>query len=272
VAERLSLIGGSGALVPEVIASARRRGFAVQLLTIPERRAPAGVAVQRFGFDDPLAGLAAIRAFGATLVTMAGGVTLSDRGRETLLAAMGDGGTAAGDTMVSGLAGAIERHTGARVVGVHQLMPELVAQKGHIAGRRPTSELTAIGANAVKIARQAGALDAGQAVVVAGRRVVAIEDVAGTDALLSRVRSHVRRGLAGDGRSPLVLAKAAKPDQPLTVDLPAIGPRTIAGAARAGIALVAVEAGATLVLERQKVEAAAEKAGIAVVGFIPGDD
>ena len=52
----------------------------------------------------------------------------------------------------------------------------------------------------------------GQAIVVSGRRVIAVEDIAGTDALLRRVRLYRRRGLVADGQSPLVFAKAAKPE------------------------------------------------------------
>lgn len=105
---------------------------------------------------------------------------------------------------------------------------------------------------AADLARSAGRLDLGQAAVVSGRRTIALEDIAGTDALLKRVTTYRRLGLAADGMSPMVLAKVAKPDQPMFVDLPAIGPKTVANARRAGIAIIAVQAGATLMIERQK--------------------
>ena len=117
---------------------------------------------------------------------------------------------------------------------------------GHIAGpavRRRRSSRSALCADA---AREIGRLDLGQAVVATGRRLIAAEDIGGTDALLGRVRDLRAAGLTGDGSGPLVLAKAAKPGQPDFVDLPAIGPDTVANAAAAGIGIIAVEAGRTI--------------------------
>jgi UDP-2,3-diacylglucosamine hydrolase len=117
-------------------------------------------------------------------------------------------------------------------------------------------------------ARQVGAMDLGQAAVVAGARVVAVEDVAGNDDLLARVARYRAAGLIGDGTEvPVVLAKASKPQQPLFVDLPAIGPETVTGAADAGISVIAVEAGRTLLLERGRLVEAANRHGIAIVGL-----
>src|SRR5690606_5825149 len=112
-----------------------------------------------------------------------------------------------------------------------------------------------------------GFLDLGQAVVVAGQRAIATEDIAGTDALLARVKRFRRLGLSADGNSPLVLAKCVKPEQPRYVDLPAIGPVTIVKARRAGIGTIAVEAGATLLIQRQRLAAAADAMGITVLGL-----
>jgi DUF1009 family protein len=104
-------------------------------------------------------------------------------------------------------------------------------------------------------------------VVVAGARVVAAEDVGGTDELLQRVAEHRRRGRIGDGAGPLVLAKAAKPKQPLSIDLPAIGPDTVARAAEAGIGVIVVEPGRALLLDRAAMAAAAERHGITIIGL-----
>jgi DUF1009 family protein len=268
VTGRLSLIAGSGALVPEVIATAYHRGYELQVLSLVRRRVPTGVAFVRIGLNDFESALREARQFGAPLIAMAGSVSLSDAGREQLLALAG-GGESVGDTAISALSNLIEEGTGARLVGVHEIAPQLLAPDGLIAGPPPSSELTATGAFALDLARRAGRLDIGQAVVVAGRRAVALEDVAGTDALLRRVASYRRHRIAGDGRSPLVLAKAAKPDQPRAIDLPAIGPKTVVNARRAGIALIAVEAGATLLIERAGLVRAAHGARIPVVGITP---
>jgi DUF1009 family protein len=97
---------------------------------------------------------------------------------------------------------------------------------------------------------------------------VAAEDVAGTDDLLARTARYRAAGLIGDAaETPLVLAKACKPQQPLFVDLPAIGPETIRGASNAGMSLIALEAGRTLLLERRRLVDAANAAGIAIIGL-----
>ncbi|HET8725945.1 MAG TPA: UDP-2,3-diacylglucosamine diphosphatase LpxI, partial [Alphaproteobacteria bacterium] len=109
----------------------------------------------------------------------------------------------------------------------------------------------------------------GQAAVVSGRRVVAVEDVGGTDELLARVGRYRDAGLVGDGSSPLVLAKASKPQQPAFVDLPAIGPRTVENAATAGVRLIVIEAGRALLLERAALFAAAEAQAVGLYALAP---
>src|SRR6185503_12004112 len=114
--------------------------------------------------------------------------------------------------------------------------------------------------------RQAlGAVDAGQAVVVAQGAVLAIEGAEGTDAMLQRVAALPRRDGLPARRG--VLAKGPKPGQELRVDMPAIGPRTIEQAAAAGLAGVVVEAGAVLVLDRAEATGIAGARGCAIYGL-----
>ena len=108
--------------------------------------------------------------------------------------------------------------------------------------------------------RQAlGAVDAGQAVVVAHGEVLAIEGAEGTDAMLQRVAGLPGREASGVRRG--VLAKGPKPGQELRVDMPAIGPRTVEQAAAAGLAGIVVEDGVVLVLDRAEAVRAADAAG-----------
>jgi DUF1009 family protein len=273
--ERLAVIAGSGALVPEVLAAARRQGFEIQLLTLGRRHDLRALGPIPFSLADPQGAIDAIRAFGATSFVMAGGVSISDMARERLRSFFAGGnrapGTTIGDTGLSNLAAELADLTGARPLGVHQIAPELVAEEGLIAGPEPTASQRDAAAYGLALARSAGALDLGQAVVVAGRRAIAAEDIGGTDALLARVSRLRHRGLTADGSSPLVLAKCAKPDQPLYVDLPAIGPVTIARARRAGIGAIVVQAGAALLIGRRELAAAADRAGISVLGMVPPD-
>jgi DUF1009 family protein len=112
-----------------------------------------------------------------------------------------------------------------------------------------------------------GPFDIGQAAVVIDGHVVAVEDIEGTDGLLARVarlRTEGRiRAKAGRG----VLVKAPKNSQDLRFDLPTIGPRTVEGAAAAGIAGIAVIAGNTLAAEPQALIEAADARGLFVIGL-----
>lgn len=144
---------------------------------------------------------------------------------------------------------------GFRVTGADEILHELVAPLGRLSrcGPEPANEADiAVGLLA---ARAHGARDLGQAVIVRQGQVLGVEGEAGTDALI--------RGCAAPGG---VLVKTAKPGQERRADLPAIGPSTIAAAVAAGLRGIAVEAGATLVLDREAVIEAADRAGIFVVG------
>lgn len=275
MSERLALIAGSGALVPEVISAARNRGYELKLLTLGRRRDLRELNPVPFSLADPQAAVDAIKAFGATAFVMAGGVSISDIARERLARFFRGAGRiglpSVGDAGLSGLAGDLARLTGARPMGVHEIAPELVAPEGRLAGPEPSRVQFDTAVHALWLARKAGALDLGQAVVVAGHRAIAAEDIGGTDALLARVRRFRRLGLAADGDSPLVLAKCSKPDQPRYVDLPAIGPVTIARARQAGIVVIAVEAGATILIQKARLLAAADAAGITLLGLATPD-
>jgi len=118
--------------------------------------------------------------------------------------------------------------------------------------------------------RAAGPYDIGQAVVVAGKHMLAIEAAEGTDAMLARVadmRANGRvRAAAGSG----VLVKAPKRGQDKRFDLPSIGPQTVTEVVRAGLGGIAVVAGATIVAEPAALAAAADRANIFVVGLPAG--
>lgn len=271
---RLSLLAGSGALVPAAIAAAQAAGHKVQVLSLTPRVDLTGVKVVLADVSNPLGILWSLKVFRTTHIVMAGAIKLSDQTRMAL-ARFARGGVETpegttpegplGDAALSHLAISLERMTGAKVVGVHEVVPELLAPAALIAGPSLDDEtLRAVDA-ALREALEFGRLDQGQAIVSSGDRVVATEDAAGTDALIARAGEGRRQGGA-DGL--LILAKAAKPGQPEFVDLPAIGPDTIRNAASAGIRIVAIEAGRSLVIERPRLITAANEAGVSVVGRV----
>jgi DUF1009 family protein len=111
-----------------------------------------------------------------------------------------------------------------------------------------------------EVAHDIGRLDIGQCVVVKDRVVVAVEAVEGTD-------EAIKRGgqLAKDGA---VVVKRCKPQQDLRFDLPAVGPRTIEIMASVNASVLAVEAGRTIILDRDLTLQTAQSARIAVVGIV----
>jgi DUF1009 family protein len=151
------------------------------------------------------------------------------------------------------------------VRGAHEVVPDLLAGSGQL-GRCALSEQGRADAELGRAVRLAlGPLDAGQAVVAANGKVLAIEGVEGTDAMLRRVAEQARAHGRKTGQG--VLVKGPKPGQELRVDMPAIGPRTVEGAVAAGLAGIAVEPEAVLILDREETLRKADAAGCALVGL-----
>lgn len=148
---------------------------------------------------------------------------------------------------------------GFEVVGAHQLLPDLTATSDLSIGGPRTEADNSDAARAWDILQALSPLDVGQGCVVAGGQCLGIETLQGTDALLRFVADTpdaLRRGFKG------VYVKAAKRGQDLRIDMPAIGPNTVAAVAKAGLAGIVIEAGRVMILERNKTFQAADKAGI----------
>lgn len=169
----------------------------------------------------------------------------------------------------NGLLGAVvrtlEEEEGFRVVGADTILADLRAGAGPFGNHRPTQDDEADITRGVNVVYQIGRLDIGQAVVVRQGVVLGVEAAEGTEALLQRCGA-----LRGENRGG-VLVKLPKPGQEKRADLPTIGPNTVAGAVAAGLAGIAVAAGATLVIEPNRVTADADAAGLFIVGIKPND-
>ena len=163
------------------------------------------------------------------------------------------------DGLLSAIIGELEQE-GFRVLGIDQLLDGELADAGPLGAVHPNLQSEADIEHGLRIARALGALDIGQAVIVQQGLVLGVEAIEGTDGLLRRCAKLRREGLGG------VLVKVEKPGQERRTDRPTIGPRTVALAAEAGLAGIAVEAGATIVLDRDEVIGAANLAGLFVVG------
>jgi DUF1009 family protein len=155
---------------------------------------------------------------------------------------------------------------GIKVVGAHEVVPELAASEGTLTAAGPNrSDWRDIEAGRAA-AKAIGALDIGQAAIAVGGRAIALEGIEGTAGLLERARELRGHGrLAGGTRG--VLVKCAKPGQELRADLPSIGPQTVNAAHAAGLAGIAIEAGRSLILEGPATIARANALGLFIVGL-----
>lgn len=168
--------------------------------------------------------------------------------------------------LLVGVAAIFERE-GLRVVGVHEIAPQLLAPAGLIGARSAPSDAEADARIGAALLAALSPFDVGQGVVVANARVIAIEAAEGTDAMLARVADlRAARRLRFQGPAG-VFVKAPKRDQDLRLDMPAVGVKTIEAAKRAQLRGVALAAGQVLIADRQAFARAADEAGLFVVGF-----
>lgn len=154
---------------------------------------------------------------------------------------------------------AIFEEQGFAVMGAHELVPGLTAEEGLTVGAEPGEADLQDVSRAWDILMALSPLDVGQGCVVAGGQCLGIETVQGTDALLQFVAQtpeKLRRDFKG------VYVKAAKRGQDLRIDMPVIGPQTIAAVARAGLAGLVIEAGRVMIVERDKTLQAVEDEGL----------
>lgn len=172
------------------------------------------------------------------------------------------------DSILSTIVRFFERK-GLQVLGAHEVAPDLVAPEGRLGRHAPAKEHARDIARGSEVVRTLGRLDVGQGAVVTRGYVLCVEAAEGTDDMLARA-ARLRQW--GEGKKRGVLVKMVKPGQELRVDLPTIGPRTIELAAKAGLAGVAIEAGRVLIAEREATIAAADGAGLFLVGFAAGDE
>jgi len=172
------------------------------------------------------------------------------------------------DHLLAGIARLIEDE-GFRMVGAHEIAPDLLLPEGPLGTCVPSEQDQVDIEWGLALLAATGPFDIGQAAVVAGRHVLAIEASEGTDRMLDRVVALRKEGRIRVPAGTGVLVKAPKPQQDRRFDLPTIGPETVEAVARAGLAGLAAVAGAAIVAEPQRVAPLAEERGVFVVGIKP---
>lgn len=273
---RIAIIAGSGRL-PEAVAEAMAQTGRTPFIVLIDGEAEAKgtlaspdhvIALEQFGDLVPL-----LRRSKVTHAVLAGGVARRPKwrmvkpslGHLTFLPKAIAALTRGDDALLKTVIGHLEAN-GIKVVGAHEVAPDLLAPSGAMTNRKPIARDRRDIDAAWRAARAIGALDIGQAAVAIGGRAVALEGIEGTDGLLERVkalRNHGRLAGAAGG----VLVKCAKPGQELRADLPSIGPATVEAAHRAGLSGVAVGGDHSLVLDYAETIALAEAHGLFIFGL-----
>ena len=263
---KIGLIAGKGQFPLLLAASARDQGFEV-------------VAVAHQGETDPaLASLVhrlhwvyvgqlgkIIRIFkseGVCQAVMAGGISRgqlfkSFRPDLKALSVIRRAGAGKDDRLLRAVAAELEQE-GITIAPATLFLKDLLAPQGPLSRRRPTPEELQDIEFGREVAKEIGRLEIGQCVVVRRQVVVAVEAIEGTDETIRRAGR-----LAGPGA---VVVKMSKPNQDLRFDVPAVGRDTIQAMQEAKAAVLAVEAGKTLIFDRDEMLELADRAKIAVVG------
>ena len=170
----------------------------------------------------------------------------------------------ADDTALKAVANSIDSY-GFKLVGVHQIMQDLLAVRGVYSAQKPKQGDWQDIARGYKVAKALGELDVGQGCIVQGGYVLGVETVEGTDALIARAGQQARYQQKG------CLIKTMKPQQDQRMDMPTVGPETLKALHRAGFKGLAVEAGASLILHYDECCALANKLGLFFLGFSAED-
>jgi DUF1009 family protein len=162
------------------------------------------------------------------------------------------------DNILRTVAGFLEEE-GIPIVDPTPFLLDRLAKEGVMGRHAPTDEELADARYGLELARGIGRLDLGQTVVVKDRVGVAVEALEGTDACIRRGGELAREGFT--------VVKAVKPEQDRRFDLPAVGPDTVDALREANGRVLAMEAGATLVMDLDRMIEKADKAKIVLLGL-----
>ncbi|MBP1600141.1 MAG: hypothetical protein H6Q06_292 [Acidobacteria bacterium] len=268
--EKYGLIAGNGRFPFLVLESAREKQVDVVVAAIKEETFP---EIESLGFPVHWMGLGQlgklIRVFkeaGATKAIMAGqvrharifGPSLPDLKMIRMLAGLKQKNT---DSLINGVAEALEDE-GITLVDSTILIRQHMAAEGRLTRRGLDGREQRDVDFGRPIAHRIALMDIGQTIVVRDRAVVAVEAMEGTDAVIHRAGDLVRR-------RHLTVIKVSKPKQDMRFDVPVVGVPTIREMVDAGATALVLDAGRTLIIDRNDFVRLADENEIAVVGFQP---
>lgn len=265
--EVLGVLAGIGHLPVDVALSAKSQGYKVVAIGVVPGidEELSAVADEYFDINIGKIGkiISTLKKHKVTKVTMIGKVTkevlykagaiVPDLRAIKLLASVPD---RKDDTIMRAIVKELE-DDGIQVMDQTVLIKPLLPQPGVLTKRKPTEAELADMEFGFEMAKAIGGLDIGQTVVVKNRAVMAVEAIEGTDACI------LRGGYLGKGG--VIVAKAAKPSQDQRFDIPGFGTKTMESMIYAGATGIVIEAGNTLIADREKTIALADKHGITIL-------
>ena len=297
---KLGLIAGNGRFPFLLLDAARAQGLAVVVAAIREetdpeidRRAAADdrISVEWFSLGELSRLIEVFRKEGVQRAVMAGQVKhkqiFSSIRPDWRLAKLLLNLRSRNTDMLLGAVAKVLGDEGIELIGSTGFLEPLLAQEGVLTARAPDDEERKNIEYGLGVARAVAGFDIGQTVVVAAQACVAVEAMEGTDAAIERA-AQLMRSLEDDAStlhpsdkdpSPgtstlerrLTVVKVAKPQQDMRFDVPVIGPATVETMIRAGASCLSVEAGRTLLFDREALLKRADEAGIAIVATGRGD-
>jgi DUF1009 family protein len=268
--ESWGLIAGNGDFPFLVLEGARSRGIEMAVIAIREEASPAlEQAARRFhwiSLGELGRGIDLLHQEGVKHAVMAGQVKHNkifssirpDWRLAKLLLTLTTKNT---DSLIGAVARVLEDE-GIELVDSTKFLGALLPQTGVLTKRAPDESEAADIEYGRRIGAQIAGLDLGQTVVIRDRACVAIEAMEGTDETIERAAR-----IAGNQR--LVVVKVSKPRQDMRFDVPVIGLATIENMRRANASALAIDAGRTLLFDREALLRAADESGIAIQAFAP---
>ena len=270
----LGIFAGDGALPLRVAAAAAASGRSVCAVLLEGFAAPRDWAGHRsvtLRLGAVGSSVEWLRARGVREIVLAGRVQRPsllmlrpDAATARILARIGARAFSGDDGLLSALRDVL-RAEGFVLVAPNAVLDGLQTPAGLLTRAAPDARAMADIRRGVAVVRALGALDVGQAAVVQQGLVLGVEAIEGTDALLGRCGALRREGPGG------VLVKLVKPGQDRSLDLPALGPATVAAASEAGLAGIAFEADGALLVEREATLRLAEQRGVFLYALRPED-
>jgi DUF1009 family protein len=279
--ERLGLIAGNGRFPFLLLDAARAHGLTVVVAAIKEETdaemdaraaADAQVRVHWMSLGELSKLIETFHAEGVTRAVMAGQVRhkqiFSSIRPDWRLAKMLLNLRTRNTDMLLGAVAKVLGDEGIELISSTAYLEPLLAKAGVLTRREPSEAEWKDVAYGRDVARGLAAWDLGQTVVIAAGACVAVEAMEGTDATIERAGALMRGAREGEGvlERTLTVVKVAKPNQDMRFDVPVIGVATVRAMVRAGATCLCVEAGRTLLFDPAAVIAAADEAGIAIVG------